>query len=90
MREKDIINLVIEYGKSKGREARDVGREKKVYDVESRDEKGNIRFVLTETEVKKRDFPKERFVFLTQNEFVSFLKNDHIETRKQKNGKSLN
>jgi hypothetical protein len=74
MKEEYIINLVIEYEKSKGREARDVRREKKGYDVESRDKKGNIRLI----EVKRRNFPDERFIFLTQNEFVNFLKNENM------------
>jgi hypothetical protein len=34
MKEKYFINLVIEYEKSRGREAKDVRRENKGYDVE--------------------------------------------------------
>jgi hypothetical protein len=48
--------------------------EKKGYDVISWDKNGSTRLI----EVKRRNFPKERFVFLTQNEFMNFLKNENM------------
>jgi len=66
MKEKEAIQIVIEYEKKRGRKARDVSKEKKGYDVES-----SNRLI----EVKLRDFPKRRFVFLTEKEFQTFLKN---------------
>jgi RecB family endonuclease NucS len=73
MKEKEVINLVVEYEKRNGREAKDVRKERKGYDVISLDKNGNTRLI----EVKRRNFPKERFVFLTQNEFMNFLKNEN-------------
>jgi hypothetical protein len=73
MKEKEIIDIVIKYEKENGREARDIRKEKKGCDIISIDKDGNTRLI----EVKRRNFPKERFVFLTQNEFMNFLKNEN-------------
>lgn len=69
-KETEIINFVIEEEKKEGRKARDVRKERKGYDIESVDENGDKKFI----EVKKRNFPKERFVFLTRPEFMNFVK----------------
>lgn len=66
MRESEAIQIVIEYEKKKGRKAKDVRKKKKGYDVDSEN-----RLI----EVKLRNFPKRRFVFLTEREFQTFLKN---------------
>ena len=73
-KEKEYIEFVIEYEKKHGRRARDVRKDKKGYDIISEGEDGKIRLI----EVKKRNFPKERFVSLTLNEFMSFVKNENM------------
>jgi len=64
--EEEAIKIVIEYERKNGREPKDVRDKKLGYDIES---SGRI------IEVKARDFPKRRFVYLTQKEFETFLKN---------------
>ncbi len=71
MKESEIINFVIKEEEKEGRRAKDVSKDKKGYDIESIDKKGNKRFI----EVKRRDFPKRRFVDLTQSEFMNFVRN---------------
>ncbi|GBC73584.1 hypothetical protein HRbin04_00987 [archaeon HR04] len=66
MREKDVLDLVIEYERKKGRTAKQVRRRGEGYDLES-----NGRLI----EVKRRNFPKERFILLTQNEMMNFIHN---------------
>lgn len=66
MKEDDAIKKVIEYEKSQGRNPVDVHKKRLGYDIKS---SGRL------IEVKKRDFPKRRFIFLTQKEFETFLRN---------------
>lgn len=72
--EKKYIDFVIDYERKNNRWAKDVRKERRGYDVESRDKNGNVRYI----EVKKRDFRKYKFVFLTPNEFFNFVKDENM------------
>jgi hypothetical protein len=61
------IEMVLQYEKSQGRSAVDVSRKYVGYDIKSSD-----RLI----EVKKRSI-KYGFVYLTENEFKTFLKNEN-------------
>lgn len=74
MKESEVLEFVIKEEEKEGRKAVDVRKSKKGYDIESTDEKGNKRLI----EVKKRNFPKERFVFLTLSEFMNFVRNNNM------------
>ncbi|MCW6160702.1 MAG: DUF3883 domain-containing protein [Candidatus Micrarchaeales archaeon] len=66
MKEKESIKLAMDYEISKRRKPNDVHLKKLGYDIES---SGRL------IEVKYRDFPKRRFVFVTTHEFETFTKN---------------
>jgi len=68
MKEKEALKVAMEYEKEKGRKPVDVSNKKLGHDIES---SGRV------IEVKARDFPKRRFIHLTQREFESFLKREN-------------
>jgi len=74
MKESKVLEFVIKEEEKEGRKAIDVSKSRKGYDIESYDKKGNLRCI----EVKRRNYPKEKFVFLTFKEFMNFVRNKNM------------
>ncbi|MFH7880745.1 MAG: DUF3883 domain-containing protein [Candidatus Aenigmatarchaeota archaeon] len=74
MKESKVLEFVIKEEEREGRRAIDVSKSRKGYDIESYDKKGNVRYI----EVKRRNYPKQRIVFLTLNEFMNFVENENM------------